>query len=208
MSDIKLFRVDGGKAFELAGSALSIEKTLQSLIERNLDAILGIRFVASEHSTGKAHSGRIDTLGLDENGSPVILEYKRSSNENVINQRLFYLDSSIFPGSLLCVGEGATGLLLHGPPMLRAVRVGGLAHIAAVLVRLDPPASAAVIHRAARARCRAPQATRSAAGGPATGGCATPSREGSPGQRACAPARGRRACRPPSSRRAGGRTQD
>jgi predicted transport protein len=92
MSDIKLFRVDNGKAFELAGSALSIEKTLQSLIERNLDAILGIRFVASEHSTGKAHSGRIDTLGLDENGSPVILEYKRSSNENVINQGLFYLD--------------------------------------------------------------------------------------------------------------------
>lgn len=54
--------------------------------------MLGIRFVASEHSTGKAHSGRIDTLGLDENGSPVILEYKRSSNENVINQGLFYLD--------------------------------------------------------------------------------------------------------------------
>jgi predicted transport protein len=92
MSDIKLFRVDNGKAYELAGSALSIEKTLQSLIERNLEPMLGIRFVASEHSTGKAHSGRIDTLGLDENGSPVILEYKRSSNENVINQGLFYLD--------------------------------------------------------------------------------------------------------------------
>lgn len=89
MSDIKLFRVDNGKAQELAGSALTIEKTLQTLIERMM---LGIRFVASEHSTGKAHSGRIDTLGLDENGSPVILEYKRSSNENVINQGLFYLD--------------------------------------------------------------------------------------------------------------------
>jgi predicted transport protein len=92
MSDIKLFRVDNGKAQELAGSALAIEKTLQSLIERNLEPMLGIRFIASEHSTGKAHSGRIDTLGLDENGSPVILEYKRSSNENVINQGLFYLD--------------------------------------------------------------------------------------------------------------------
>lgn len=92
MSDIKLFRVEDGKAHELAGSALAIEKTLQSLMERNLEPMLGIRFVASEHSTGKAHSGRIDTLGLDENGSPVILEYKRSSNENVINQGLFYLD--------------------------------------------------------------------------------------------------------------------
>lgn len=63
MSDIKLFRVDNGKTQELSGSALAIEKALQSLIERNLDAMLGIRFVASEHSTGKAHSGRIDTLG-------------------------------------------------------------------------------------------------------------------------------------------------
>jgi predicted transport protein len=48
--------------------------------------------VASEHSTGKKHGGRIDSLGLDENGSPVIFEYKRSVNENVINQGLFYLD--------------------------------------------------------------------------------------------------------------------
>lgn len=31
-------------------------------------------------------------LGLDENNCPVIIEYKRHSNENVINQGLFYLD--------------------------------------------------------------------------------------------------------------------
>lgn len=92
MSDIKLFRIDDGRASELAGSALTIEKTLQALLERNLEAMLGVRVTASEHSTGKAHGGRIDTLGLDENGSPVIVEYKRASNENVINQGLFYLD--------------------------------------------------------------------------------------------------------------------
>ena len=49
-----------------------------------------MRFLASEFST--SNGGRIDTLGLDENGCPVILEYKRASNENVINQGLFYLD--------------------------------------------------------------------------------------------------------------------
>lgn len=38
------------------------------------------------------HGGRIDTLGLDENSSPVIIEYKRSVGENVINQGLYYLD--------------------------------------------------------------------------------------------------------------------
>lgn len=30
----------------------------------------------------------LDSLGLDENGCPVIVEYKRHSNENVINQGL------------------------------------------------------------------------------------------------------------------------
>ena len=49
----------------------------------------GARF---RYSTGKTHSGRIDSLGLDENNCPVILEYKRSVGENVINQGLFYLD--------------------------------------------------------------------------------------------------------------------
>jgi hypothetical protein len=29
---------------------------------------------------------------LDEDGTPVIIEYKKSSKENVINQGLFYLD--------------------------------------------------------------------------------------------------------------------
>ena len=31
-------------------------------------------------------------MGIDENGCPVIIEYKRSTNETVINQGLFYLD--------------------------------------------------------------------------------------------------------------------
>jgi predicted transport protein len=34
----------------------------------------------------------MDTLGIDENGCPVIIEYKRDRNQNVINQGLFYLD--------------------------------------------------------------------------------------------------------------------
>lgn len=92
MSDIKLFKTTGDAAVELSGSAVKIEKTLQHQIEKNLDVYLGIRFLASEYSTGVNHRGRIDTLGIDENGSPVIIEYKRSVNENVINQGLFYLD--------------------------------------------------------------------------------------------------------------------
>lgn len=92
MSDIKLFKLANGQARELQGSVSDLEKPLQTLIEANLDTLLNIRFLASEYSTGKTHAGRIDSLGLDENNCPVILEYKRSVGENVINQGLYYLD--------------------------------------------------------------------------------------------------------------------
>ncbi len=92
MSDIKLFRISNASAQELQGASIAIEKTLQILIETHLEVFLGVRFLATELSTGKTHGGRIDTLGLDENGSPVIIEYKRALNENVINQGLFYFD--------------------------------------------------------------------------------------------------------------------
>ncbi len=92
MGDIKLFRLIGDRVEELHGYTVAVEKSLQTLMERNLEALIGIRFLASEYSTGKRHGGRIDTLGIDENNCPVIIEYKRATNENVINQGLYYLD--------------------------------------------------------------------------------------------------------------------
>ncbi|CAA0081090.1 Endonuclease NucS [Zhongshania aliphaticivorans] len=92
MSDIKLFQLSGQAAVELPGKVAKLEKHLQEHIEKNMDVLLGVRYLASEYSTGKTHKGRIDSLGLDENNCPVIVEYKRHSNENVINQGLFYLD--------------------------------------------------------------------------------------------------------------------
>jgi predicted transport protein len=92
MSDIKLFHTSNGTVEELKGTSIQLEKSLQTLIEQHLEAFLAIRFVASEHSTGDVHRGRIDTLGIDEHNSPVIVEYKRSVNENVINQGLYYLN--------------------------------------------------------------------------------------------------------------------
>ena len=92
MSDIKLFQLKGNSVTELAGHAVKLEKDLQFHVESNMEVLLGVRFLATEYGTGKTHKGRIDSLGLDENGCPVIVEYKRHSNENVINQGLFYLD--------------------------------------------------------------------------------------------------------------------
>lgn len=92
MSEIKLFKFSNERASEIRGESGRLEKSLQTLIEKNLETVLGVRFVASEHSTGKVHRGRIDSLGIDENDCPVILEYKRAVSENVVSQGLYYLD--------------------------------------------------------------------------------------------------------------------
>lgn len=90
MSDLKLFRTSDSGVAEISGGAMALEKSLQSLFEAHLEALLGVRFLASEFATNTG--GRMDTLGIDENNAPVVIEYKRASNENVINQGLFYLD--------------------------------------------------------------------------------------------------------------------
>ena len=91
-TDIKLFDIERQPTTEIPGRAATVERSLHQLIEQNLEEMLGIRLLGSEYSTGEKQRGRIDTLGIDENSSPVIIEYKRTTNENVINQGLFYLD--------------------------------------------------------------------------------------------------------------------
>jgi len=47
MSDIKLFKLQGQIAQELPGKASDLEKPLQTLIEKNLEELLGVRFLVS-----------------------------------------------------------------------------------------------------------------------------------------------------------------
>lgn len=89
MSDTKLFHITG-EVKELPANSVLLERELQILIEKNMPVFFGVTFLKSEYTT--SNGGRIDSLGLDENNCPVIFEYKRTSNENVINQGLFYLD--------------------------------------------------------------------------------------------------------------------
>jgi RecB family endonuclease NucS len=69
MSDIKLFKINGARASELASITVFVEKELQSLIETNMQDIFGVRFLFSEYSID---AGRIDSLGIDENNCPII----------------------------------------------------------------------------------------------------------------------------------------
>ncbi|MFF9095216.1 DUF91 domain-containing protein [Streptomyces sp. SBST2-5] len=93
MVGLKLFRTDTTKrgVTEVTPRLAEIEADVQSLVEAHMEMLLGVRFLASEYSTGPVHAGRIDSLGLDENGAPVIVEYKRGVDAGVINQGLFYL---------------------------------------------------------------------------------------------------------------------
>jgi len=92
LADIKLFQLESDAVRELPAESVEIERSLQTLLEQHLESFLGVRFLATEYVTGKVHGGRIDTLGLDDNNCPVIIEYKRALNVNVISQGLFYLD--------------------------------------------------------------------------------------------------------------------
>ena len=89
MSEIRLFNITGGRAKEVQSVAFKLERELQRLFENNLEALLGVKFVASEFPTN--NGGRMDTLGIDENGFPVIIEYKLDKNRTVINQGMFYM---------------------------------------------------------------------------------------------------------------------
>ena len=69
MSELRLFAIENGQVQENHPSFYKLEREVQDLFEANLETLLGVRFVASEFSTGQG--GRIDTLGIDENGFPV-----------------------------------------------------------------------------------------------------------------------------------------
>lgn len=84
-----LFKINGSAVKKIIAKDLDLEKNLQSLFEQNSEEVLNIVFLAHEYST--SFGGRIDTLGIDKNGSPCIIEYKKNQNDNVINQGLSYL---------------------------------------------------------------------------------------------------------------------
>ncbi len=80
---------DGYTVRHVARKEFVNEKELQNLIEGNLQELFGISQIASEYPIP---NGRIDTLGLDENGNPVIIEYKWKKELSAVIQGLFYLD--------------------------------------------------------------------------------------------------------------------
>ena len=77
------------KPMNIVNGKKVLERDVQRIFEGSLHEILGVHFLASEYAT--SFGGRMDTLGIDDEGNPCIIEYKKGQNENVINQGLSYL---------------------------------------------------------------------------------------------------------------------
>ncbi|MGW2721030.1 DUF5655 domain-containing protein [Streptomyces sp. NPDC001492] len=90
MSGLKLFNTKSGVT-EVPPRLADVEADVQSLIEAHMETMLGVRFLASEYVIDCVDGGRIDSLGIDENGAPVVVEYKRGTDAGVINQGLYYM---------------------------------------------------------------------------------------------------------------------
>ena len=84
-----IFKINGSVVKKITAKDLDLEKNIQRLFENNMEELLGITFLEHEYST--SFGGRIDSLGIDKDGSPCIIEYKKGQNSNVINQGLSYL---------------------------------------------------------------------------------------------------------------------
>ncbi|KPC71496.1 transporter [Streptomyces sp. NRRL WC-3753] len=88
---MKLFHTTKGGVTEVTPRLADVEADVQGLVEAHMETMLGVRFLASEYVIDCVEGGRIDSLGIDENGAPVIVEYKRGTDAGVINQGLYYL---------------------------------------------------------------------------------------------------------------------
>jgi len=84
-----LFKIEKQKVMKLPPTEFQNERELQILIDSNLEDIMGVRLVESWFNIP---NGQIDALGIDEQNTPVVIEYKWKQDSGAIVQGLFYLN--------------------------------------------------------------------------------------------------------------------
>ena len=84
-----IYKQNGNKLVPVREKRIDLEKTVQSLVEANLEDVFGLQFVTTEFAL---NSLRIDTLAFDEETNAfVVIEYKRDKSFSVIDQGYAYL---------------------------------------------------------------------------------------------------------------------
>lgn len=86
-----LFENNKGKLKGVQEKDFKLEKEIQTLVEKNLDTLLGYEFLATEFVI---ESFRFDSVAFDrDNNAFVIIEYKKGRNESLVDQGLAYLNT-------------------------------------------------------------------------------------------------------------------
>lgn len=77
----------------LKSNSFKFEKNIQDIVEENMYQIFRIKFLSSEYSFKDTlrGDGRIDSLGIDDYGRPVIMEYKLSENKKCNKSNIILL---------------------------------------------------------------------------------------------------------------------
>jgi len=83
-----LFTVEHSKVKIINSKEFAGEEALQRLFDDNLEDITGVRLVESQYPIP---NGRIDSLGINEQAIPVVIEYKWGHDPGAIIQGLSYL---------------------------------------------------------------------------------------------------------------------
>ena len=84
-----IYKQNGNKLASLKEKRIDLEKSVQGLVEANLEDVFGLEFIVSEFAL---NSLRIDTLAYDdETNAFVVVEYKRDKSFSVIDQGYAYL---------------------------------------------------------------------------------------------------------------------
>ncbi|MEO6883158.1 MAG: tetratricopeptide repeat protein [Bacteroidia bacterium] len=85
-----IFEIKNGKASKVTQKEFKSELELHDFIDNNLEELFEVRFIKKEHRTDK--HGRIETLGLDYNNRPVVVEYKKTMEKGQLVQAHRYID--------------------------------------------------------------------------------------------------------------------
>jgi hypothetical protein len=88
MSEIKIFNI-GESVEEIKPVSPVFSTGIQQLIENNSKKFFGVSLVASNYQIG---SGRVATVGLDENRCPVIFAYSLDEDKNFLSKGLYALE--------------------------------------------------------------------------------------------------------------------
>jgi len=87
-----LFKLENKNVKKITEKTFNLEKDIQSLVENNMEALLGLEFITTEFQVDNSNL-RLDSVAYDkENNAFKIIEYKRGRNESLIDQGYTYLN--------------------------------------------------------------------------------------------------------------------